>query len=463
MNRTCSLAVIGAGPAGMAAARAARDAGADVTVIDDNAAAGGQAYRDLQANAASRPGAMTVLGDDYGQGRALLERFQSCGATIMTGAGVWSVEPGGTVHVVDHAGVGQVQARRVIIAAGAMERPVPIPGWTLPGVITLGAAQTVLKSPGLVPDGRTVIAGCGPLLYLAAMQLLDAGADIAAILDTTRPGHRRAALAHLPGTLLNAAPLRKGLKWRRALKRSGVPFIPDAYGIRAHGTEALETVVYGTGGQHQTVAADTLLLHAGIVPSHHLAALAGCRLQWDGMQAAWHTVADDWGATTVDTIGVAGDCAAIGGAELAVQSGRLAGLDAAYRLGFLDRAARDRAGSSVLRMIRRQRPLRRFLDSYFRPPDEFLMPPDDDTIVCRCEDVTAGAVRQAAALGAPGPNQTKAFTRAGMGPCQGRMCAATVAHLIAEVQNRPVSGIDPLRARPPLKPLTVGQMAASAE
>jgi len=453
------IVVIGAGPAGMAAAATAAEAGLAATVFDDNPAPGGQAYRGIEAVAAKRPDDYALLGADFRRGGALVTRLRAAGATVTMQVGVWSLDPDGTVGIIDGGRVRTLRPRRVIVAAGAMERPVPVPGWSLPGVMTRGAAQTLLKASGVIPDRPTVIAGSGPLLYLAGAQLIAAGAPVAAVLDTRAAGNGRAAWRHLPGALLAHGAIRKGLAWRRAVTASDVPYYRAVTEVRAEGNSRLRAVSFRSGNRQHRLDAGILLLHEGIVPSHHLAALAGCGQTWDDGQICWRTKTDSWGATTVDTIAVAGDCGAIGGADLAAHNGTLAGLDAAYRLGALSRAERDARGAPVGRAIRRLAPLRRFLDAYYRPRDAVLCPPDDAVMVCRCEEITAGAIRKAAALGGPGPNQLKAYTRAGMGPCQSRMCAGTVAALLAEARGVPVADIEPLRVRPPLKPLTVGQLA----
>jgi len=190
-----------------------------------------------------------------------------------------------------------------------------------------------------------------------------------------------------------------------------------------------------------------------------MAAAAGCAQAWDPVQQCWRTLSDDWGATSADRIAVAGDCGAIGGAIIARHQGRLAGLDAACRAGAIDAATRDRRARPSVRAMSRLGGLRRFLDVLYAPAPDLLVPRDAATVVCRCEEVTAGELRRVVAHGCSGPNQAKAFTRAGMGPCQGRMCGSTASAVIAAARGARMGEIGHYTVRPPLKPLTVGQLA----
>jgi NADPH-dependent 2,4-dienoyl-CoA reductase/sulfur reductase-like enzyme len=180
---------------------------------------------------------------------------------------------------------------------------------------------------------------------------------------------------------------------------------------------------------------------------------------WNEPQACWHCIRDEWGATTIERVAVAGDCAAIMGAVVAEHQGRLAGLDAAHRLGKLKRGERDQAGARSLAALAKLTGLRQFLDVLYRPRAEILAPSDDETVVCRCEEVTAGELRRVAEQGGFGPNQAKAFTRAGMGPCQGRMCGLPVAAVLAQATETSPAEIGHYRVRPPIKPISIDQLA----
>jgi len=458
------LAVIGAGPAGLAAAARAAELGLDTILIDEQPTPGGQVYRNVEGLAA-RPGDLERLGGGYRDGLALAQAFRASGADYRPGTAVWSIEEGaGEARVIlglrDDAGAGWLHARRAILATGAMERAVPLPGWTLPGVMTVGAAQTLLKASDLVPEQPVTIAANGPLVWLYASQLLALGGRVAALLDTTPPGNRVRALPSLPGLLRHFPALRQGLAWQRALKTARVPVFKGVHGVRALGAETIEAVEFVSAGGSRRIETRLLLLHEGVVPNHHPALAAGCETTWDARGWCWRIDADPWGATSVEGLAVAGDCNRIEGAEAAPHSGTLAALDAARRLGRIDTAARNRLAAPARRARARLAGLRGFLDTLYRPRAEVLAPRDPEVVVCRCEEVTVAELRAAVALGCQGPNQAKAFTRCGMGPCQGRLCGLTGAAVIAAARGRSPAEVGYHKVRPPLAPVTLGDLAA---
>jgi NADPH-dependent 2,4-dienoyl-CoA reductase/sulfur reductase-like enzyme len=452
------LAIIGAGPAGLAATASAARLGVTVLMLDENPNVGGQVYRAITANPVKKH---TLLGEDYWRGETLAREATASSAQHAAGAIVWSVSPldgGGYELGVSIAGRSRITtAREVMLATGALERPFPIPGWTLPGVMSCGGAQTALKASGLVPDGHVVIAGCGPLLWLIAWQYLNAGVAIDAILDTTARGNWLSALPHLPA-FLTSPYLAKGLKLMRAV-RAKTRVISGIGALRAEGADKVEAVVYRKGGREQRMAVDTLLLHQGVVPNINLSNAIGCRHVWDEMQITWKPETDAWGATSVPGISVAGDGAGIAGAEAAVERGRIAALGAAQRFGKIDVSRRDRDAAAPRAALARFMRGRAFLDTLYRPAKGFRVP-QGDTLACRCEEVTAERIRATVPLGAIGPNQMKSFLRCGMGPCQGRLCGLTVAELIADVRGVSMEEVGYYRLRPPVKPISLGELAA---
>lgn len=443
------VAVVGAGPAGLAAATLTARAGLATVLFDEQPGAGGQIYRAAETTPLR---AGTVLGGDYWRGRGLVEDFAASGAQHVPGAAVWSLSREREIGV-SHGGTARiVRAARVILATGAIERPFPIPGWTMPGVMTAGAAQILLKSAALVPAGRTVLAGSGPLLWLLARQSLEAGAEIAAILDTTPRANWRRALSHAPAFL--ASPyFGKGIALLRTVRRR-VRVIGGVSGLAAEGRGRLETVRFASARGEQRLPAELLLLHHGVVPNVNLAMAAGIPHRWDEAQLCFVPERGADGATALDGVAIAGDGGGIGGAEAAAAEGRLAAFAAI-------RALRPAAGlrdqeAAARRSLARWRRGRRFLDALYRPT---FAPLAADTIVCRCEAVTAGEIAAAVAQGCAGPNQLKSFTRCGMGPCQGRLCGLTVTQLVAALRGVSPAAVGHYRLRPPVKPLTLGELA----
>lgn len=461
MSEHSDLLIVGAGPAGMAAAVTARRHGLSVRVVDDQPAPGGQIWRGIETVAAT-PRAKR-LGESYLSGAERAAAFRSCGALYEPESQLWQIEPGFRAFVTRGGKARIVTAQAVILATGAQERPMPFPGWTLPGVLTVGAAQILLKTADSVPEKPVWIAGCGPLPLLYMTQLLAAGGCIAGFLDTTPRGRLGAALRHLPQGLSRLGDLIKGLSWSLALRRAGFPIIRHVTELRAEGEGRLQRLRYLTEDDREAeVPAEVLLVHEGVVPNIHAPLALGCAVRWHAGQQCYVPVLDAWGESSQANIFVAGDGAGIGGAEAAEPRGRLAALRVAAKLGRLDEATAETAAAPERRALVSALALRPFLDALYAPRPQLYAPPDE-TLVCRCEEVTAGELRARAVEGRPGPNQLKAFTRAGMGPCQGRQCGYSMAHIIAAAQNRPVEEVGFYRIRPPLKPVTLGELASLDE
>jgi NADPH-dependent 2,4-dienoyl-CoA reductase/sulfur reductase-like enzyme len=447
------VVVIGAGPAGLAAAANAAEAGLSTLMLDENAGPGGQVFRAIASTPVNE---RDQLGADYWAGADLVDAVRASGAEIIQRATVWSLDRHLEIGISVGGASAFVKARRVIVATGALERPFPIPGWTLPGVMTAGAAQTMLKSSALVPDGRTVIAGQGPLLWLLAAQILRLGGRIDRILDTTERRNYLAALPHA-FAFVTSPYFAKGFALMREV-RAKVPVVSGVSEFAAAGDGQLATVSYVAGGRRETISADLLLLHQGVVPNVNLAMAASIEHRWDDVQLCWSPVLDRNGNSSVDGIAIAGDGAGIGGAGAAVLRGRIAARAAVDALA--PAAAVKLAPMATLRTSLAQAERgRAFLDTLFRPAPQFRIP-SGDTIVCRCEEVTAQDVLDSVAIGATGPNQLKAYRRTGMGPCQGRLCGLTVTELMAQARGKTPQEIGYYRLRAPVKPITLAELAS---
>ncbi|KPA21061.1 Hydrogen cyanide synthase subunit HcnB [Shimia sp. SK013] len=450
------LAIVGAGPAGMAAAREAAEAGLKVALVDEQPRAGGQIYRNL-GRAAKTYGAQ--LGKEYLRGVPLVDGINHEAITHFSGHSVWAIEKG-QLALNSPEGARQIGARSVLLATGAIERPMPVPGWTLPGVMAAGAAQIMLKQSGLAVE-NAVLVGSGPLLHLVAVQLLRAGAPPVALVETRQRRDSRRALLMWRLMLRAGRYVQRSLADLNELRNAGIPRYMASANIALLGERRVDTVSFSSGGRRRELSCDAALLHHGVVPHVQASRAAGVPHIWSATIQAHVPVCDSWGRTEVPRVWVAGDGVWIGGARAAELSGRIAALAIAHDLGFVHSPERDRRTSGWIEERDFELSLRPLIEKAF-PPYAAALAPADNVTVCRCEEISAGEVRQAVRDGATGINHVKVSTRAGMGRCQGRMCAAALARIVVQESDAKIDEIGTLNARPPIKPVTLGALAGMA-
>jgi len=268
------------------------------------------------------------------------------------------------------------------------------------------------------------------------------------------------ALPHLPGALLTHRYILKGLRYQLALKRAGVRFFKGVTDLHAVGGESLEAVEFTHGNGRQRIESPLLLSHFGVIPDSHLSRCAGCDHHWDSAQLCWRPVTDDWGNSSREGIAIVGDGAGIGGAIAARHAGRVAGFESVHALGRMNARLREAAAFEDQRWMNDDLRVRPFLEAMFQPPSAVLSEPKDETLVCRCEEISAGAIRSAIRAGHQDANQIKFLTRCGMGPCQGRQCDNSVSQLVAHELGEDTMVAGGYRIRPPIRPLTIEQLAA---
>ncbi|HZM74902.1 MAG TPA: NAD(P)/FAD-dependent oxidoreductase [Candidatus Limnocylindrales bacterium] len=404
--------VVGAGPAGLSAAAAASEAGRSVLLLDAADRPGGQFWRHRLG---SPPAAL----------QRLLKRLRR--VNYRPGSPVWWVEPGFGVYTPAASFTGD----RLVLATGAYDRVIPFPGWDLPGVVTAGGAQALLKGQGVAVGRRVVVAGAGPFLLPVAVGLARAGVAVLGVFEAGRP-HRY--LRHTSAVPKGFEALGYGV----SLLRHRIPYHTGKVVTAAHGTDRLEAVTVAG----RTIECDALAVGYGFTPQIELAVALGCEttLDSDGSLVVSRSVPD---------LFVAGEITGVGGAVLAVVEGTLAGLAAA------DRPAPNR-------LLRKQESLRRFASAMtaIHPVPQLDFP--DDVVVCRCEGVTAGAIRAAVAeSGAIDTRGVKLMARPGMGWCQGRVCGFATARLTADSLRRDVTAADlaTYAHRPIAQPVTLGEMS----
>lgn len=466
--------VVGAGPAGLAAAAALLEHGQSVRLIDEQPSAGGQIWR----GAAIRSTAWRSL-----VGPREADRADAALATL----GAARLAPASSATVIDARtdsdddadedacrveldwladaaeqprGLRTTRARALVVATGALERLLLFPGAELPGVMGIGAVQSAMKQAGLVPDGPgIVLAGQGPLLLLTLTQLRRAGSRIDAVLDLSgdddAPGSAARTVLAEPGLFARAALADPALMLHGARlldATRGLTRFREVRKLCAHGRNRIERLTFSAAGKQYDLPCSLLAVHDGIVPNVQLSRLLGLAHVWHKAGQAFVPVVDDACSVEHRPIWIAGDARGVAGAGLAALRGRLAGLDVVRALG----AGSVDAECTALRShLARRQPARAFVDHLY-PALPIERHATADTIVCRCEAVSLAQIAEAIAAGAVGANRVKTFTRCGMGACQGRTCSNALTRIIAGRLGVSPQDAGALRVRAPLKPVLIG-------
>ena len=461
---TPEVLVIGGGAAGLMAAALLAEQGADVVLLDERKNAGGQYYKQPVASERLHE---SLAGDaQIEEGRELVERARASGASLVEDADVWGAFAPGEFFVLHAGETTTYRPRLTVVATGAFERGLPFPGWTLPGVMTSGAAQTLLKSFGQLPGRRVLVAGNGPLNMQIAQELGRAGADVVAVTELAESPYRRplavlAMLRHDPGLSW------RGLRTVATLRSGGIPLL---YG---HAIESIEQTPEGLrawvgrfdGSQvsrQRSFDVDAVCTGFGFLPSNEILRTLGCRHEFDATRGQLTVVRSADCETSVSGIYAIGDCCGLGGAPAAREEGIIAaaailrtlrsrnGEQSATPLDSTERLARKRLHS--------HRAFQAALWRLFGAPRLQSELADDDTVICRCESVRMGDIRQAMDSGDLSIGAVKRRTRLGMGACQGRYCAPVAADLVARTSNTTVGEYSFFAPRVPIKPVRIGDI-----
>jgi NADPH-dependent 2,4-dienoyl-CoA reductase/sulfur reductase-like enzyme len=458
------LVVVGGGPAGLSAAIEARAAGVSVVLLDEGPEPGGQIFRRYG------PG-FTVsdshaAGHEFEDGDALIGRARESGTDIRCRTVVWGAWGKTLAYVSDENASGVIEARAIVIATGARDRAITFPGWTLPGVITAGAAKTLVAIQRVLPGKRILMAGSGPLALAFSAQLREYGANIVEVTEAA-PGpsildYLKLALHGERSVLMDAARYRSQLMLQR------VPLSYSTMIVRAEGGREVERAIVAkvdrewrvVPGTERSIDADTVLLGYGLESNSEFSRLLNCEQRFDRTGGGWLPVRDERMRTSVPGVYAAGDGAGVGGSRSALQQGRIAGISAAAELGAITEAEAARRLAEPMRRMKRINAFVATLNKIYAVGPGLYELATPETFVCRCEERTQSDLEALIDDGVGDINAIRAQSRIGMGRCQGRNCATHVSATIARKTGRDVTAVAPPTARPPVKPVPVGALAS---
>ena len=458
--------IVGAGPAGIRAAQALVQAGLRPILLDEAPRGGGQIYRQPPPEQGRTP--EELYGLEAARAKAVHGALEQIRGRVDYRPGhlVWNAGTG-WLDVMTHALPGaaprssRIPWHDLIIATGAADRILPLPGWTLPGVYSLGGAQIALKHQGCSIGRRVVLMGTGPLLYLVAYQYARAGrrygVTVAAVLDTAGFADK---LAGMPGMLRQPMTTAKGVYYLAWLRSHGVTVQMGIMPQSIAGDGRVEQVNWRDAhGEARSLACDAVAFGYSLRPETQLADLLDCRFEFDALNRAHLPVRDAAGRSSVRGVYLAGDGAGIQGADAAEWAGERAALALLSERGIPVNESRAAELEARLRAIAG---FRQALERSFPFPHDWARQAPDELVVCRCEEVTAGQLRQQVRdHGVLEINRLKALSRVGMGRCQGRMCACAAAEVLAEASGKPIDTVGRLRSQAPIKPIPMALQATA--
>jgi len=460
--------IIGSGPAGLNAAIIAANLGVQVTIIDENPQIGGQIFRQTPPEIYRKKHLDKQSEDTF---EKLNQSIIHNNIKIYSSSTVWGIfekeesqaqnnsEINSKIIATDNREIPLIEARNLLIASGAYEMPVIFPGWTIPGVITLGSMQILLKSQGVIPEGRIIIAGTGPFLYLSASQLIENGANVIGIVEASSMLDWYAwgmQLLRFPSIML------KGIKCLRKIKKAGIPIYFGHMVVDAKGKDKIREVTISQVDSQwcpkrhtkKTLQTDLIGVNFGFMPSSYLTHLSGCQHNFDLEQFCWISQFNNVYKTSEKNVFVAGDNTGIGGDKMASIEGKIVGIEVSRLLGKLTKEKANLIHKQLLKDLKSYNWYKKHLNKIYKFKSGFFNILTEETIICRCEEIDYKTIKEI--LKDPSTGNLKSLKnilRTGMGRCQGRFCYPTIMKILSRYISTKELQKEDFTVRVPLKPL----------
>jgi len=467
------ILVIGAGPAGISAALEVARHGVCVTVLDEGKKPGGQIFRQSPDGFKVKEASLDskLLDKHYFTGKKLMAQLGDMGELIrvIQDALVWGIFPGNQVLFARDGKTHSVTFQKLILAEGAFERSLPFPGWTLPGIYTAGGAQTLLHTYQVAPGSRVLLSGTGPIQLVLANRLIQAGVEVVAVLEAASliDSIQHTKLSLFPSAIRQFGLVKEGLGYLKGIYDKKIPLLRSHAIIEARGTNRVTSALYAKldsnwkplPGTEQEVHVDAVCLGYGFISSTRLSHICGCRHEYDRTLGCYVPQHDQYMESSVGGVFVAGDSAGVAGHLVAIDEGRLAAIRACSQLDAVSQKVEKACASPIFKRLKSLRAFEDTLNEVCAIRPGLYHRITDETIVCRCEEITAGEVRNTVSFNRNvDVNELKKITRAGMGFCQGRSCGSTISALVALEKKIPIEEMGFITYQEPAKPMRWGEM-----
>jgi thioredoxin reductase/bacterioferritin-associated ferredoxin len=446
------IVIVGSGPAGIQASVNLQGNGLKIALLDDASTLGGHIYKEVEKNSTKTD----FFEKDYLKGFDLVKQINLNEISYRNNCYVWNINSKLEIYYSQQGSSYKIKAKKILIATGSLERPFPVKGWTLPGVIGTTAAQIVLKESMYVKDDAVFI-GSGALFYYVISQYLDAGAKIKAVIDTTPLSNYFKAAKYLPKALLKFGFFIKALGFFAKFRKHKLKIYHFVDELMFEGDDELKIVVFKKGSKQVKIDTDVAFIHNGLAPNINLQLQVGCDYEYSKATRTVNIKTDEFMQSSVDNIFVVGDGKSIRGVDVAIVEAKIAANKILNDFNKIQKV------TTYKKQLKSHMQIRDFLNALYLPHKNFLSPSDDDVIICRCEEVTLKQIKQALYLNCKETNSIKSFTRCGMGSCQSRFCGLTLLEVISKHTSTPIEELKYLKIRSPIKPIGIAEMGRLAE